>query len=670
MQYRSEIDGLRALAVIPVILFHFNISGFHGGFIGVDIFFVISGFLITQLIVTDLDKDSFTFIKFYEKRARRLLPASFLVLIFCILAGWIILAPIDYKAFGESLVSFSLFSSNIYFMEKVGYFDTPAQYKPLLHTWSLSVEEQFYLFFPVILLVIKKWFWKYLQHIILGIFLISIAISIYTTYFYPEFGFYMLPSRAWELMLGALLAIRAFPDIRDKTISSIIALLGVCLILLAMAFYNERTPFPGYTALLPCLGTAFIIWSNINSKNIVGYCLSIKPLIFIGLISYPLYLWHWPLYVFSVYSLNRELTGPEVIFLIGLTFLLSYLTWKLLEQPVRRKVIFKSMRPVFISAILGGFIFISSGAVMQISNGFPVRLPEKLRYIAEAEEGKNTRRNECFTPRDKNVPVTICTLGISKKIAPEFIVWGDSHANMLIPALDLVAKKQKLYGIIVSAASCPPILNVERLLKNGRRIWCKEFNDKVLKLIIEKKIQNILLVGYWWDYTKYWNKKEQALIPNRMLKFIANGTTKKALNLQNSLSNTISTLKDRRIWVFEDIPDYSFKVPSYLAKLAFRGMDLNNTSIGQSRVEHERRQRITRELFRNKQHMPINFVTASNILCGHTTNCKVIANNKVLYWDSHHLTKSGALYIADAFIPMFKTIKNNKVKVAENEPNK
>lgn len=253
MKYRPDIDGLRAIAIIPVVLFHAEVVGFGGGFIGVDVFFVISGFLITSLLLQDIQKNRFSIAHFYERRVRRIFPALMTVFAACAVAAYILLLPQDLILFAKSLVAAILFASNFHFMSKTGYFDAPAESHPLLHTWSLSVEEQFYIFFPLILwfLAAKK---MRFGPTILVIFVSSLIVSLWATAAHPKFGFYMLPSRTWEMMLGSLLALNIAPPIQSKRAREIAGALGLLLILVATFTFSKDVPFPGWRAFLPCFG--------------------------------------------------------------------------------------------------------------------------------------------------------------------------------------------------------------------------------------------------------------------------------------------------------------------------------------------------------------------------------------------------------------------------------
>ena len=326
MNYRREIDGLRAIAVLAVILFHAGFEIYSGGFVGVDIFFVISGYLITSIIPAELEQGKFSIINFYERRARRILPALFFVMLACIPIAWFSLLPNDMQSFSKSLIAVSTFVSNILFRHESGYFDTASELKPLLHTWSLSVEEQYYLIFPFLMV----FFWQPCRKkilIILGvIFLISFSLAEWGTQAKPSSAYFLLLARGWELLVGSFAAFflsrKNFSELKES-ISEIGGWIGFVLILYAIFNHSKNTPYPGFFALVPVIGTLLIILFA-SQKTILGKFLGSKVLVALGLISYSAYLWHQPLFAFTR---HRSLTEPgHLIFfaLCVLTFFFGF----------------------------------------------------------------------------------------------------------------------------------------------------------------------------------------------------------------------------------------------------------------------------------------------------------------------------------------------------------
>lgn len=358
MIYRKEIDGLRALAVIPVILFHAGFEFFSGGFVGVDIFFVISGYLITCILLAELDAGTFTIAGFYERRIRRIFPALFFVIIATIPFAYYWLLPNELAAFGKSIMSISVFASNIFFWQESDYFAADAEFLPLLHTWSLAVEEQYYLFFPIIMMLLWSLGKKSLVAIFMVFAVLSIGISEWAWRYAPEFNFYMLPTRMWELLAGALVAF--YLSTRTPHGNQLGSSVGLLAILGAVFFYDTGIPIPSLYGLLPIVGTVLIILFA-TQDTLVGKLLSLKPMVAIGLISYSAYLWHQPLFVFTRLSHLEEPSSWLLCALGIVALLMAWFSWHFVEKPFRNKKHF-TQRQVLIAGLLISILFILIGA--------------------------------------------------------------------------------------------------------------------------------------------------------------------------------------------------------------------------------------------------------------------------------------------------------------------
>jgi peptidoglycan/LPS O-acetylase OafA/YrhL len=368
MRYRPEIDGLRAIAVAAVILFHAGFALFSGGFVGVDVFFVISGFLITSIIVEELKTGRFSVLRFYERRARRILPALFTVMAACVPFAYRLLSPDDLKDFAQSLAAICLFASNVLFWGESGYFDTQAELKPLLHTWSLAVEEQFYVIFPLLLLAAWRLGRGVLLSLIGAIVMASLYISVDEVRNFPSAAFYLLPSRAWQLLVGAL---ASFVADRWRTVDGkgslgpiageVVGWGGMAMIILALFLFDERTPFPGFNAALPTLGTALVLLGA-SDRTTVGRMLAWRPLVGLGLISYSAYLWHQPLFAFTKHALLADLPPDLAIVLSAVTIVLACLSWRYVEQPFRDRSLI-SRGAVFALSAAGMAAFVGLGFI-------------------------------------------------------------------------------------------------------------------------------------------------------------------------------------------------------------------------------------------------------------------------------------------------------------------
>lgn len=466
MKYRREIDGLRALAVIPVIFFHAGFEIFQGGFVGVDVFFVISGYLITSIILTEKQAGTFSLINFYERRARRILPALFFVMTATIPMAWIWLLPQDMKDFSQSLLAVSTFSSNILFWLESGYFDTAAELKPLLHTWSLAVEEQFYMLFPLLLMLTWRLGTKWIVLLLTCIAIASLIAAHWGAYNLPGATFYLLITRAWELLIGSLLAFHMMHrDINsyNSPFNQTASFIGLALILFSVFAYSKSTPFPSLYALAPTIGTGLIILYS-TQTTFVGQLLGSKIFVGIGLISYSAYLWHQPLFVFARHN---SLTTPNAstMLILSLTAIfIAYISWKYVERPFRNKTIIKR-KPIFLMATLGSCLFFTIGAAGHFSNGFEsiysATLDERQQKILATEktrEGYKTLQKENFSCHFHTVDITT---SMTKKFSECYethgeaiIILGDSHAVDLFNAISLNSDHPFIVGI--SKGGCRP----------------------------------------------------------------------------------------------------------------------------------------------------------------------------------------------------------------------
>ena len=430
--YRKEIDGLRAIAVLPVLFFHAGFKTFEGGFVGVDIFFVISGYLITKIILSDLQSNRFYITRFYERRARRILPALYLIMFLCLPFSWSWMLPNQLKDFSESLVAVSTFFSNILFWRESDYFATAVELKPLLHTWSLAVEEQYYVLFPLFLLLLWKFRkqWVFLGLLFIG--LTSLLMAQWGAYIRPTATFYLLPTRLWELALGALISFYFYYSKSSRTdmvesmpiISNGLGILGTLFICYSVAAFDKKTPFPGFYALIPTIGAGLIIVFS-TPRTWVGRLLSSSPLVGLGLISYSLYLWHQPLFAFARL---KSLTEPSVALLIGLiliAILCAYFSLRFVERPFRNKHIV-SGKGIFVFSIAGFFVFTGLGITGIVTDGFINRYDKDLHPLLMIDQNPRYSGMRATRLIDKN---------FSNDNRSKILIIGDSYAQDLINAI-------------------------------------------------------------------------------------------------------------------------------------------------------------------------------------------------------------------------------------------
>lgn len=494
IKYRADIDGLRALAVIPVVLFHAGTPFFRGGFIGVDVFFVISGYVISLSLLSDVRQGTFSILNFYERRVRRIFPALFATLLATYVYACFVFLPSHLKGVSESLVAATLFVSNFYFWKDSGYFAAEAIYRPLIHTWSLSVEEQFYIFMPIAIYLIARWFKSRWLLVLLPVLLLSLALSVLATTTAPTANFYLLPTRAWELLIGAVLALSPPPAIRTRISRELLAGIGLVLIVAPVFLYDETTPFPGVNALYPCLGAALIIYCGSHGRTFVGGMLSFKPLVAIGLISYSLYLVHWPLVVFVNYQTLTSPSGLTTVGIVMASVALAFLSWRYVEQPFRRRQPWNARPRLFAGGLAAMAAFAALGVVGTRAQGFPARFPDFTEV--KIAGNKEWRAGRCFLlgdPDHKRWDATSCELtsGSPHKV----LLWGDSFAAQYVPGL--VANADRIEGTVFqyTAAGCPPILSY----KSYARPRCTDFNANALNIIKKLNIDSVVLAARWTD---------------------------------------------------------------------------------------------------------------------------------------------------------------------------
>lgn len=492
MIYRPEIDGLRALAVIPVILFHAGFDVFSGGFVGVDVFFVISGYLITSILINDIERNRFSIINFYERRARRILPALFFVIICSIPFALIFMLPIQMKDFSTSLIAVSIFSSNILFWQKSGYFETNSEEIPLLHTWSLAIEEQYYIFFPILLLISWRFGKKSVFFILLSIAFISFFLSEWGWRNKPDANFYLIPSRAWELLCGSISAFVL--NKRSLKGSNLLSILGVVLIIISIFTYNETTPFPSFYTLIPVFGSMLIVIFA-SKDTFVSRFLRIKLFVGIGLISYSAYLWHQPILAFAkIYSLKNP-SQLTITFLIFISFFMSYLSWRYVEKPFRsNKIKLFTRNKIFLISLSLIFLISIFGLIGNITNGFQQQMLKYKFSKEESEKAKLVLKSIDYDIYEK-MAVKDCKLWststnnltkydlnlCAKKYGKAIVILGDSHAMNLFNIISYSNAYPFIIG--VSQGGCRPHDEIKKCHYKGFNDFI-DYNKEIIDFVI------------------------------------------------------------------------------------------------------------------------------------------------------------------------------------------
>lgn len=647
--YRPDIDGLRAVAVIAVVLFHAKYSAFSGGFVGVDVFFVISGFLITSIIARKLEAGAFSLVEFYERRVRRILPAMLAMAAFVTAFTLLFKTPSEADRFGESLSFFGLLASNHFFLQERGYFDVPREESALLHTWSLAVEEQFYLVFPLLLLALSLYAPKRTR-----IVLLTLAVASYLTATWnvsaaagseelsSDLAFFFAPLRAWELLLGAFLALGYAPAALTANAPrrEAIAWIGAALILGPIFFYDAATPFPGPAALPPCVGAALLIAAGPQTQ--VAQMLSLRPVVFVGLASYSLYLWHWPLLSFAEYYTIAPLTGFQTAFVLAVSFAISVLSLKFIERPFRTSGVF-SRTQVFAAGGAGLVTAIALGVALQETDGVPQRFSPPVRALTDAtalEYGVDMAR--CPSRRDSLTPeareaifVMFCQVGPEERPATT-LLWGDSHALSVGAALQSAAEAAGEPLLVTSRAACAPLLEYEwRLTQTWR--GCMAHNRAVIASLERLGITRVLMFGAWGAYA---NAAGDAPTPESEAAF------------RDAVRRTLAVLRDKGIEVIigSSVPvHYPVAIPSALHRVQVLGSTLQ---VDLSRAAHEANQEPELTVLREEA---ADFGAAvfrlDDLFCD-DERCRIEADGLPLYADHGHINLHAADRIAADLAPL------------------
>jgi peptidoglycan/LPS O-acetylase OafA/YrhL len=667
MQYRREIDGLRALAVLPVLLFHAGFQSFGGGYVGVDIFFVISGYLITSIIINELHAGTFSIVKFYERRARRILPALFLVMLACLPFAWLWMSPTGLQEFSKSLVAVSLFLSNLLFWKEAGYFATANELKPLLHTWSLAVEEQYYVLFPLLLMlawrfVARRWLIGFLC---LGA-LASLALSEWALTRYTSASFYLLPTRGWELLIGALAAFYLFSNNKHTENSShlhqIASLLGVLLITYSIFSFDKFTPFPGINALPSTIGAVLIVLYA-NPQNVVGKILGSKLLVGIGLISYSTYLWHQPLFSFARYGSIQEPSKIVYLLLILLSLLLAFFTWKFVETPFRNKNI-TSRKQIFCFGLLGSLFFIAVGLIGVYNKGFEKRfnMPASL----SSSFGLTDRANACFDKPNSHISDDwLCDLGIKSvqtedrtEVKPAFVVLGDSHAKSLFDAFNEAALQANIHAVYSGTSACPPLLGIYVLRSDLAPVACHLMNQRMFDYVKTNQIKKVFLIGRWSAYTEGGYDGAAAT----WIGLTKDSKKQKAasrLAFEAGLKQTVAAYASigAQLYIVEQVPQQTLNVKDLYYKIYVNDLEKVTDSIRElsvSKQQHVQLQAFVSPLFKQyAQAGQINLVNFDDIFCD-AEKCLFGSETQSYYFDNNHLTTEGGHLVVDEIVKQIK----------------
>lgn len=645
MRYRGEIDGLRAIAVTSVVLFHYGVPGLTGGFVGVDVFFVISGFLITSIVRSESLAGEFTFVSFYERRIRRLLPALFVVLAVVLGFGLLAMLPSDLDAMGRGGFFASLFSSNIFFFFEIDYFNQAAAESPLIHTWSLAVEEQFYIVLPVLVVLMRKARPAILLWAFVFLAAASFAWSAWSITRDPQATFYLLPSRAWELLAGSLLALA--PQPRHKPwVSGAIGLTGLSMILASVFLYSHTTPFPGPTALLPVLGSVAVLYASNSGGGLSAKLLSAKPFAFIGKVSYSWYLWHWPLIAFYIYlGFDQQAAEPKIVLFV-LSFVLAVLSWRFVEHPFRKPS--PGRRPLWPVAMgaVGSIAAAGAFAVLAVLDGLPQRVsPTVLAFDLARHDWPETSTPCNGRSTEQARAGDVCDAGVQDANVPAtFAVIGDSHADVLWPSVSRAAKAQDRRGKAFTLNGCPTLLGVNRINGDPR---CEDFMRAAVEYISKHdEIRQVFLIARWGWYV------EPAPNPSERQQFLtkdgmtATSTAENAVLLARGFADTKTALGDRQIVILRPIPEPGLLSAKQLGLSVWLGAP------GVSPIDDVHYRKSLSNVDKILAQSGGTIVDPEPVLCSQTA-CDIMRDNKPIFVDGTHVSTYGSSLFDSLFAKVF-----------------
>jgi peptidoglycan/LPS O-acetylase OafA/YrhL len=633
MEYRREIDGLRAVAVLPVILFHAGFQFFGGGFVGVDIFFVISGYLITTILIHELEAERFSIVDFYERRARRILPALFLLLLVCLPFSWFWLVPDDLKGFAQSLVAVTVFASNILFWQQSDYFDSSAEFKPLLHTWSLAVEEQFYLLFPLLLMLFWRRDRRLLLWIMAGAALASLAAAQWGVAKDASATFFLLPTRLWELAIGALGAYymsRPGAARFSQRTRELCSLAGLGLIGTSIVVFSKYTPFPSLYALAPTVGALLIILFATPATT-AGKLLGSRLLVGIGLVSYSAYLWHQPILAFARHRSVEGPSTPLMAALVGLTLVLAYLSWRYVEKPFRNRSNIGRTQ-VFALAAAGSLLFFCIGLAGHKTDGMKAVKTSPQQQEVLQTVAASPQRTNCHTKgHDYRKPQDACAFNVD---GGAWAVFGDSHAIELAYALAGALEERREGVRQFSFSGCPPAYQREDG-NPGCSAWTRETVDyiagdpRIKEVVVSYRLHSALFGDHEGVYPR---------LPSEF-------TDVRRQAIWHSYKTILNRFLEsgKRVTVVLQAPE----LPRHVDHL-IRQADMPRTVAGVSTDWWRRRSAYVEQRLGELPAM-VGVVRPEALFCD-AARCYAVKDAKALYFDDDHMSAYGAGVVASKIL--------------------
>ncbi len=634
-KFYPEIQGLRAVAIIAVILFHFGWKTLAGGYIGVDIFFVISGFLITQMISVELARGTFNIRRFYKNRVVRLLPNLFLMIIVSVLISYLVLKPYDFFQYAKSLQFSAVYLTNMVFARQQGYFDMSREAKPLLHTWSLSIEEQFYLIFPLLLILL----FKFKQHRVVILSVIALA-SFWVRYTYqqnhlPTEGFFSFAGRVWEFVIGALIVLLPANIKARLANQGSIALASFAVIIASLVCLDESIPYASSLLIIPCFATALIILSS--GTHLTEKLLSTRALVFVGGLSYSLYLWHWPL---LVWLHNGDFSGShaqQISLLFALTLVISYLAWRYVEEPLRKNRERFSGWQVGLMTLTFAIFCVSIGSYIYAQSGMENRFPNwvKVKNNLDSFDFKTATGTtlqypaSCAIGDDPQAILRNCAFG-DLHASQRFLVVGDSHVAAWYPAFQAAAGARHAQGVFATQPGCPPLFEIYSL--DGAQNICAEKFDARIKALIETRAFNkVYLLASWSMYSEGDPNNQ----PNHFISDTHIAANDRASSQQVMRAHLQATIHYLQSFNIEVVLVHSVAVlPKVIQALP------ENYAVPLAQLQQQNL--FMTEFARvHAAELHLRVIDPTPTLCG-TGACLTRANGNVLYTDNNHISPAGA----------------------------
>jgi peptidoglycan/LPS O-acetylase OafA/YrhL len=637
LPYRPDIDGLRAIAVVAVVFYHAGVPGFGGGYVGVDVFFVISGYLITQLLAGSPAAPLPTSLTdFYLRRGRRILPALLVTSLVTAAGGIALLLPWDLQRFGEYLAASSVFLSNMpAWTLRADYFDSRTVYAPLTHFWSIAVEEQFYLVFPLLLIVIGKAVPNWRRTILAVLATASFIASVWASYRHPVANFFLAPTRAWELLLGAMLALWAVPGMRARH-AEFMSIAALAILAIVICSYASTMRYPGLYTIAPCTASAVMILAGSRQSTWVSRLLSQRALVFTGLISFSLYLWHLPVMVLFGYFHIQNLGAAGKCALLLAVYLIASLSWKFIEGPIRSRRILKSERSFLICAACADALVLIIGVTLWNSNGFPSRFPAELADLDRNWLPSASTIVGCAkVSLERMASGDLCSYGTATDPAQRVLVWGDSHAMVLLPAYEQLAKSDNLRIYFAVKPACRPLIGVANKADSAaRQADCANFNAATLRAIERIDPRLVILNAHWID-------ANSDLVPDAHS--FASGDVP---NFKHGLESTLRGIAadHRAVCAVLDVPTFKYSVPYAVAMARRRGISEDFLKLTREEAEAQFSDP-ERDFLALRQDGRVRIADLKDPLC-RGGFCAYEADGALLYADRDHLSVVGARFVA------------------------